>query len=94
MKCRHCLVEFHVNWSDGFGVYDKDTPFHVWYASCPACGRLHVAYGAKANGTYKVFLFPRSMAREPVPAEFRQNSLMTISRRATFWKAAPRPAQH
>lgn len=75
MKCRHCLVEFHVEWSDGFIAYDRNTPFVVSHARCPACGRISVVYSTSREGSqYRVFLFPRAESREPidpsVPPEF------------------------
>ena len=63
MKCRHCLVEFHDTWNDGFKAYDGNNPFAVSYTVCPACSRLNVAHGRSGH---RVFLYPRAMPREPV----------------------------
>jgi hypothetical protein len=72
MKCRHCLVEFHDEWSySGLGE-DRDGQFIVSYTICPSCKRLNAAY--ERQHCMPIFFYPRSVAREPldpsVPEDF------------------------
>jgi Domain of unknown function (DUF4145) len=66
MKCRHCSVEFHDQWSYFQTLLDIDGKFQIGHTKCPACGRLLVAYNRGAAWNHYVFLFPRSVSREPL----------------------------
>jgi Domain of unknown function (DUF4145) len=71
MKCRHCLVDFHDEWTRLPVVQDRDGPLLLSYAKCPACNRVHIR-GERPAGTR--FLYPHGISREPldasVPPEF------------------------
>jgi hypothetical protein len=70
MKCRHCLVQFHDEWTRSLTDVDADGYFCMWHTKCPACSRLNVAYSREtAKFSYlggTTFVYPRAMSREPV----------------------------
>jgi Domain of unknown function (DUF4145) len=67
MKCRHCSTAFHDQWAQlGSTLSDKDGTFYVFSTTCPECNRLMLAY--ERAGPLRVFLYPRSISREPLDA--------------------------
>jgi hypothetical protein len=78
MKCRHCLVEFHEQWTMLQAAQDRDGPFRIGHTTCPACNRLHVVYTRAAHAWHQILLlYPRGMSREPldpaVPDKFAKD---------------------
>lgn len=72
MKCPHCLVSFHEEWSREVLRSDVEYLWSASYTLCPACKKLAV-YLVKSHrdgtdlGSFMVY--PRGISRTPLPAD-------------------------
>lgn len=71
MKCPHCLVEFHDQWSDlGGELTDPDGRWQVQFTKCPACNRRVMKLRHfQGGGLSESLLRPKAPARAPLPTQ-------------------------
>jgi hypothetical protein len=85
MKCPHCLVEFHPQfsaaplcWDNGRGSQVRDPTAHWAYrfATCPACHKVTIYLRLAHRDNAGIFLddtmvYPKGVARSPLPQEVK-----------------------
>lgn len=77
MKCPHCLDSFHEQLARTSAGDGPEGNWFVNHQLCPACGRSIVILEQRALGhsTYRT-VFPKSTARDPIPAEVDDPSVV------------------
>lgn len=77
MKCPHCLVSFHEEWTSYHIVHrNTGTDKELWSTKCPACNRLVLELKTLQAGVAQVRLFPKATARPvspDVPNQYAQD---------------------
>ena len=77
MKCPHCLIAVHVEWSPQPLASDNHADWEVSYTTCPACGKHIIKLGRTPNPTAtnrsprteSFLVYPKGISRSPIPAE-------------------------
>lgn len=78
MKCPHCLVDFHEQWStDKLGDDASGTNWTVSSTFCPACRRIIIfilnQYRAGNGNKLNMMVYPRGISRTPLAASVTLN---------------------